>query len=174
MSERIISCLLLILLSIGLHAQEFNNTELDEKSGKSMLMGYVNRDAFKDSSFHWWYKSGYETYVLNKDTLKGLENSINNYQIIAVIGTWCSDSKREVPRFYKILDSTGYDFKRLKMIAVGRKVRDITGEVADLAVEFVPTFIFLKDENEIGRIVEAPEGILEGDIKRIMEKDITE
>ena len=84
------------------------------------------------------------------------------------MGTWCSDSRREVPRFYKIMDSTGYDSNKINLIMVGRQLKDITGAVAKYNVELVPTIIFYENGAEKGRIVEAPKETLEKDIVSIL------
>jgi len=161
---------ILLLLSTIISAQEYNKIVIDEKSEKLMLIGYTTREAFQDSSFSWWFNSGYDNYSLNKDTLDQLIPEILRYDITIVMGTWCSDSRYEVPKFYKILDSAGYPAKKIKVINVGRGMKDITGEVKNLNIEFVPTFIFSENGMEKGRIVETPKGILEGDIRQIIIK----
>lgn len=163
----------ILFLTICTLAQDINRMSIDEKSGKPMLIGYCNRIAFNDTSFAWWYNSNYQTYSLDQDTVKLLKATLNSYNILTILGTWCSDSKREIPRLYKILDSTNYDFSKLKLISVGRDMRDITGEVSALDVKFVPTIIFYKNGIELGRIVESAQGTLEGDIFRIINKDLT-
>lgn len=154
-------------------AQDLNKQVIDEKSEKPILIGYSNKEAFRDSSFGWWFNSTYENYSLNKDTLDLIKPYIKNYDITIVMGTWCSDSRREVPRFFKILDTLGYDYNRLKTINVDREKKDITGEVENLNMKLVPTFIFYYQGREIGRIVEFPKGILEGDIWYIVKEPFT-
>jgi hypothetical protein len=44
-------------------------------------------------------------------------------------------------------------------------------EIDDLKIEFVPTFIFFKNDVEIGRIVEAPTESLEIDMVKILTGD---
>ncbi len=95
-------------------------------------------------------------------------------EITLIFGTWCSDSRREVPRFWKILDAAANPNLQLKMIAVGRKA-DAAAEQklveiglpkdlrAQYALTAVPTFIFSQGGAELGRIVESPAGTLEGD-----------
>ena len=86
------------------------------------------------------------------------------------MGTWCSDSRREVPRFFKILDKLNYDQKNVTLICVDRKKAAQTGNVDKLKIELVPTLIFYKDNAEIGRIVESPKETLEKDLMKIVMK----
>ena len=87
--------------------------------------------------------------------------------ITVVLGTWCSDSQREVPRLYSILDYLGFPEKNLELICVDRK-KDAAGtEVMDLSIELVPTIIIYIGEEEIGRIIESPVESLEEDLVKI-------
>ena len=52
---------IVLLLGINLFAQGMNFVSKDPNSGKPMLLGYCNREAFSDSSFSWWYNSEYKT-----------------------------------------------------------------------------------------------------------------
>lgn len=94
--------------------------------------------------------------------------------VVCVLGTWCGDSRREVPRFWKILESAANPNLRLRMFAVGRKddaaalaKSEAVGAPRDIravwGVTLVPTFIFRADGEELGRIIEIPTGTLEGD-----------
>lgn len=83
--------------------------------------------------------------------------------VLAIVGTWCSDSRREVPRLYRALDMTGSQALPFTLEIVGvdrdKKSPGLTHDVA-----YVPTFIVTRDEGgarrEVGRIVEsAPNGI---------------
>jgi thiol-disulfide isomerase/thioredoxin len=85
------------------------------------------------------------------------------------MGTWCSDSRREVPRMLKVLDIIGFPKENLSIINVDRNKKGIADEADDLNIELVPTFILYEDEKEIGRIIETPEETLEKDLVRIVE-----
>ena len=162
----------LFLVAVSLNAQEKNKLITDEKSGKPMLIGLCDRSAFADTSFSWWFNSEYDIYNLDTATLASIAigNKLNDYSITVVMGSWCSDSRREVPRFYKILDSLKYDQKKLTLFCVDRNKKDSSGEPAKFNIESVPTFIFLKNGVEKGRIVESPKETLEKDMFKILEK----
>jgi hypothetical protein len=84
-------------------------------------------------------------------------------------GTWCSDSRREVPRFFKILDQSQFvkpDRVKLWAVDKSKKLENNLAEKRD--IEYVATFIFLRDGKEIGRIIERPQESLELDILRII------
>jgi len=160
--------LLIIFLCPLITAQEFNSTVIDSESGKPMLTGYCNLDAFKDTSFSWWWNSSYNLYDVDINIVDEFAEELSDVDIKIILGTWCSDSRREVPHLIKILEETGYPVDHIIMIAVNRD-RVCNGiETNKLNIELVPTFIFYRNGKEIGRIVESPAESLEFDIQKIL------
>jgi thiol-disulfide isomerase/thioredoxin len=88
--------------------------------------------------------------------------------ITVVMATWCSDSRREVPRFYKIVSKLDYNAESIKLINVDREKEAKGTSVSKLGIERVPTFIFYRGKAEIGRIIESPEESLEEDMFKIL------
>jgi thiol-disulfide isomerase/thioredoxin len=84
------------------------------------------------------------------------------------MGTWCSDSRREVPRFLRILDELNFNNELLTINYVDRKKESPEGDISSLDIKYVPTFIFYKGGKEIGRIIETPQITLESDFKNIL------
>ncbi|WP_299119538.1 tetratricopeptide repeat protein [uncultured Tenacibaculum sp.] len=159
----------LLLISCIISAQQINKTTLDSK-GRVMLLGKTNKKAFETKDFSWFQKN-YEDYITNKDVIKEFKEQLKDYTIKAFYGSWCGDSKRGVPKFYKVLDEAGYDLKNLDAIAVDRKPEAYkaspNGEEKGLNIHRVPTFIFYKNNREVGRIVESPKQDYERDILAI-------
>ena len=158
------SFLLFFLFASISFAQEKNKLTVDEKSGKPMLLGYCDMAAFADSNFSWWFNSEYDNYTVDSVTLKDVSDKLKDVKITIVMGTWCSDSRREVPRFFRILDYISFDWKNLTLICVDRNKTAPDCEVEKLNIKFVPTFIFYKNDIEIGRIIESPKESLEKDL----------
>jgi thiol-disulfide isomerase/thioredoxin len=90
---------------------------------------------------------------------------LEGVEIKVVMGTWCHDSKREVPRFYKILS---HKTDNIEMIALDRKKQSPNGETDAMAITNTPTFIFYKNGKEMNRIVETPVDSLERDMIKIL------
>ena len=86
------------------------------------------------------------------------------------MGTWCHDSKREVPRFYKILNTLNYDQTNLQIVGLNKDKKGYFNDYSYLNIKNTPTFIFFKNDEEIGRIIERPKGSLELQIQNILEK----
>jgi thiol-disulfide isomerase/thioredoxin len=82
-------------------------------------------------------------------------------EVVVFLGTWCSDSRREVPRFWKALDATGGAVSfTIRYVGVDREKKEPAAAVAGSDVRFLPTFIVQRDGRETGRIVEtSPHGV---------------
>ena len=162
--------IIIILISSLIIGEDKNKIIVDSKSGKPMLVGICDRDAFVDTNFAWWFNSGYKFYTPDEATITQITEIDFDYNITIVMGTWCSDSRRETPRFYRILDEIQFPEEKLMLINVDRDMTGISFDVSNLNIEFVPTFIIYKNNKEIGRIIESPQISLEEDFLEILTK----
>ena len=99
---------------------------------------------------------------------KKIQPLLRDITLKAFIGTWCEDSQREIPAFYKTLEMAGYNPKNLQLITVSRDKDTPEGLENNFDITYVPTFIFYKDKKELGRIVESTRETLEEDILTIL------
>lgn len=159
-----------LLISFVVNAQQINKTTQDAK-GRPMLLGKTNKQAFVSKDFS-WFQTNYDKYIINDKVVNQLKGTLNNFTIKAFYGTWCGDSKREIPKFYKVIDKAGFNENNLEVIAVDRKPdaykASPNGEEKGLNIHRVPTFIFYKNNKEVGRIVEYPKQDFERDILTII------
>ncbi len=136
------------------------------------LLGYFKREQMYRSPHCEWYLTGYDNYnpdtlVVNKLTALGT----GNIAIKIVMGTWCPDSRREVPRFLHVLDLWKFPADRVTFIGVDDAKLSPVGEYENLGIQRVPTFIFYKNNIETGRIIENPATSLEQDIVNILTRN---
>ena len=149
-----------------------NKKITDSKSNKNILIGKCNRKAFDNENFKSWFSEKYDNYDTNKEIIDKLKNSseITDTKILIVFGTWCGDSRRELPRFYKIADEVGYSKFNIDLVGVDRNRSSGKKLLEDIEFTRIPTFIFYREGKEIGRIVESVEVSLESDIFEILNK----
>ncbi|MBU2445663.1 MAG: thioredoxin family protein [Bacteroidetes bacterium] len=162
---------LILFIMIGIigcsSAQVVNNITVDERSGKPMLIGLCTSEILiADTSFSWWFESEYDNYEPEDSSIK--EINLKDVQIVIVMGTWCGDTRKQLPRFLKILDQVSFDLKNLTMYAVDRKKKAEGIDIDYYVIERVPTFIFYKNDSELGRIIETPKASLEADMIEIL------
>jgi len=145
-----------------------DTTVIDPESQQPILLGYCTRQAFSDTSNSWWFNSVYDMYEVDSTSADSIHNKLNDINITIVMGTWCSDSRREVPKLFKILDDLKFPSNKVSILTVGRDMKGRSTETESLRIEKVPTIIIYKNNSEIGRIVEAPEVSLEKDMLKIL------
>ncbi|HKR65227.1 MAG TPA: HEAT repeat domain-containing protein [Thermoanaerobaculia bacterium] len=89
------------------------------------------------------------------------------------MGTWCSDSQREVPKFLRILDELRSQYQvelPVTFVAVDRAKQKPAELIEGKHLEKVATFIYYRGNEELGRIVEKPVAVFEDDLLAIVAK----
>lgn len=149
------------------------NREVETTNDGKMLLGHQTKDQLLKAPYSEWYSPEHADYAIDQKALAELKKEkLNSYNMVLVMGTWCEDSHREVPRLFKILEATGFPDAKLTMIAVNRKYEAPGGEEGPYNIQRVPTIIVQKYGKEIGRIIETPtSGYLERDLLEIIKKD---
>jgi thiol-disulfide isomerase/thioredoxin len=134
----------------------------NENSREGILSVEVMRDK---------YAAEYPSYLPDPEKLKQLKPLLSGKKIIIVLGTWCSDSRLHVSHFYKIADNTQINENSISLICVDETKKAKEGLTDHLNIISVPTFIFMENGKEIGRIIEAPQHSLESDMVEILTKN---
>ena len=97
---------------------------------------------------------------------------MKDIRIQIFLGTWCGDSKREVPRFIKLVNSINFPTNQIELIGLGASdslyKKSPQGEEKGLGIFRVPTIIIYRKGAEINRINEYPALSLEKDLLTIM------
>ncbi|MBD3179568.1 MAG: prolyl oligopeptidase family serine peptidase [Candidatus Latescibacteria bacterium] len=155
--------------NIGLH-------NIDTGAYGRVLLGNISRHDFDEHLPSWFAE-----YSPDPVTASRIGDYLENIEITCVFGSWCSDSRRDIPRMWKVLEMAGYPGMEIKYLAVGssrftpesgipEKLLAWSDRVKDhYEVERVATFIIYRGGREIGRIIESPEISLEKDLLKILQ-----
>lgn len=143
---------------------ESNKTEEEEE----ILVGNISCKDLEKPPYENWFVENFNNHMLDTATLTQLKPLLSNVHIKVFMGTWCSDSQREVPALHKILEEAGFDEKNLQIVAVDRDKVTPQGFEKNMDIQYVPTIIFYKNKKEVGRIVESPVETLEKDMLTIL------
>lgn len=129
------------------------------KNGEAVLVGSVTREQI-ESALPSWVQAEVESQPDAK-AAQALATVKPGAEVTVFLGTWCGDSKRELPRLWRALDETGGAAPfALRYVGVDREKKEPAGAVAENDVRYVPTFIVRRDGREVGRIVEvSPHGV---------------
>lgn len=136
---------------------------------KTMLVGQIEKTDLMQPPFDGWFTPGYESYSPAEAEMEMIKENISDFDNIKIfMGTWCGDSKREVPHFYKILELADFDLGKVEIVAVDRSKSTPDNLQETFSIHRVPTIIFYQDGKEINRFVEFPQETLEKDIAKIV------
>jgi thiol-disulfide isomerase/thioredoxin len=172
MKKQHILLLILLLSSMKAGTQELNKRLFDPQAGREILIDQVDVSGLKQQPFLSWYEHEYQSYAPNPDLIEELlVIDVEGIEIQIVLGTWCGDSQREVPRFLKILEEIVFPGERISMIAVNRLKKADAVDIDALEIQKVPTFIVYRQGEELGRIIEYPQDLLEADLLKILSKE---
>jgi thiol-disulfide isomerase/thioredoxin len=131
----------------------------ETKKEDAVLVGPATREQIEEASPE-WVQAEVESHP-DAEAAKALTAVEPGAEVTVFLGTWCGDSRREVPRLWRAIDEAGgtVPFK-ISYIAVDRQKKEPAGAVGESGIHYVPTFIVRRDGHEVGRIVEeAPHGI---------------
>ena len=170
------SILFLLTLSLNVCIAQKVNKEIITDKGRQFLVGPITLEGLQSKPYKTWFNTSYDNYAVDKTLVKMIKKKTKGYHIKLFLGTWCGDSKREMPRMIKILNEAKFPTENLEIIALDSRKdfykKSPGGEEKGLNIIKVPTLIFFKNGKEINRIVERPIATLEEDILAILSNNI--
>ncbi|MBN8676121.1 MAG: hypothetical protein J0L56_18460 [Chitinophagales bacterium] len=137
-----------------------------------IVYGAVQQSDLQKPPYNKWFDSIYASYdpspvVISKIT----QQQLKDIRIEIFFGTWCGDSRREVPKFLKIMDQLAVPASKISLIATGSDSlykQSPQHEETGKGIFRVPVFIIYKNGAEINRINEFPVSSLENDLAAIL------
>ncbi len=161
----------LFILLIALFGCSESYRSTVDSSGSRIITGICDRNVFvSQPDFREWYMPQYSGYQVDRTDLAEIDSLSQNVSFLVFFGTWCGDSKREVPRFLKLTDEAKIPSKDIVLYGVDRSKRSDDGMTDQHHVLNVPTILVMDGGKEVGRIVESPEETLAKDLIRILKK----
>jgi thiol-disulfide isomerase/thioredoxin len=134
---------------------------------ESIATGWITAGRIVSSEFP-GFRARYDTVTVNEDLTAMITRLADSLEAVVFLGTWCGDSRREVPHFMRIAEKSRIPSDRIRYYGLDRTKKSPDGLTDTYSIERVPTFIFLMKGDEIGRIVELPRSTLEGDLFEIL------
>lgn len=141
-----------------------------ETHGQKIVTGRISPAMLaSDSSFE-WYGRNYAAFVPDSASIVFLSTEAKNIHFIVFGGTWCGDTKRELPKFIKTAMLARIPESNIELYGVDRSKQSADGLTEKYHVTNVPTFIAISEGKEIGRIVEHPDKGIEFDLVQMLQK----
>ena len=103
--KNLISILLLALFT-STNAQF--NKEITLEDGRKFLVGQMTLEGFHSEPYKLWFEQGHKNYQVDQTLISMLKKRLSEHHLKLFLGTWCGDSKRQVPRIIKILETAEF------------------------------------------------------------------
>ena len=174
MKTNILNIIITLIVAFQINAQRLNQ-EIAKESETAYLLGKIDKSGLEGENYTSWFTKNYKDYQTNQTLINEIASELKTYSITLFMGTWCGDSKKEIPRLYKVLEACDFPMDQLIVIAVSRASdmykQSPQHEEVGLNIHRVPTVIFYKEGKEVNRIVEHPMATFEEDIQNIITKN---
>jgi hypothetical protein len=133
--------------------------ETKEGQGETAVIGPTTREQI-EAAVPDWVQAEVDSQP-DPEAARALAVVERGAAVTVFLGTWCSDSRREVPRLWKALAEAGGDVPfEIRYIGVDHDKKEPAGALAEDGVRYLPTFIVRRGDRETGRIVEtSPNGV---------------
>ena len=169
-----------ILLSLGMvigitvfsQEKKMNQTIFDPKSNHYIMIGYCTLEGITDTSFTSSFRKEYDNYIPDSEIIGQVTSLLDEIAVTIVLGTWCSDSREQIPRFIRIYDVLEHAIPFPILICVDREKKAGDVSLEGMNILKVPTFIIYHNNRELGRIIETPQTTLEKDFLTILRKKL--
>jgi thiol-disulfide isomerase/thioredoxin len=169
MKPRVSSALLGACLLLGCLPDTAGHRAGDRaETGVPVTTGWVPAAELVRAPEHGDFRERYDTVKVEEPVVGMLQQLSADVDVIVFYGSWCGDSRREVPRFLRIVEKGGFVKERVRYYGLDRTKKSSDGLTDQYEIERVPTFILLRSGKELGRVVELPRTTLEGDMVEIL------
>lgn len=146
--------LLTTFLCFGYFSQAQNTITFRDSVGVKIVNGPAVAADWKQDTAMAWYAKSYAAYKPNAAYVEALQQKGKDYRFVVFGGTWCEDTHFLLPKFFAWLDAAGFDPKKVSLYGVDRSKKSIGTLTQDWKIINVPTFILLKGDVEVYRMVE--------------------
>ena len=111
-------------------------------------------------------------YQPDSVAIEFLHNVAQPIHIKVFFGTWCHDSKTQIPAFFKVMETVDNSNFHVEYVGVDKSKNDPQGLSKSMNLKYTPTFIIYTGDKEIGRIVEEPAETMEEDLVQILKTGV--
>lgn len=142
----VIFAIVLISLSVTSKAQNEN-----------MLVGKYNLEQWMSEAK--WSIEEMNKYFPNDSVINLLKPIVEEQKIGFIVfgGSWCGDTKSELPKIFSVLKSLGVDIQKIPIYGIDRDKYEPSFTSKRMMIKKVPTLIITYQNEEMFRIEEFPE-----------------
>ena len=147
-----------------------NCDNLVKNKHNEIILGSVKYSYFISSTNEWYSEYDHKKFIDFKIVEK-IKSYLSEVNIKIFFGTWCEDSRREIPILFEILKFCGYDMSKIELVGLSKEKTSPSNIEKKFEINRIPTIIFIKNNSELNRIVEYPIESMENDILKILKNE---
>lgn len=163
-----------VILTLGLATISFAQNQYEvlvERPNEKSLKGIISQEVLLNDTTFKWYAENLKGYTPNASAVAGLKKHADSIQLLVFMGTWCEDSHNIIPKFYSLLETSGFSKDKVTLIGVDRAKKTLSHLTEALNIINVPTIMVMKNGKEIGRVVEYGKyGLFDMEMGEILKK----
>jgi thiol-disulfide isomerase/thioredoxin len=124
----------------------------DDRS--KIVSGIIDRSVLENDTAFAWFKENMKWGIAEASAIEAIQKNAAKFSLVVVCGTWCHDSNNLLPKFYRLLDKSGYPESKVLLIAVDRNKHAYKQIEKKYGITNTPTFIVMQRGKELGRVTE--------------------
>lgn len=113
-----------------------------------------------------------DRYQPDEDAVEFLKSVEDSVSLIVFIGSWCRESKKYIPGLIKTLEVVDSPYITLKYVGVDEQKKIPETFLKTFQIKYIPTVVVQKGREEIGRIEEAPQQLIEQDLVEVLKTKV--
>lgn len=170
MKLRLALVCLLIWMALDARGQDSLYHITYDTDGNKVLTGRITESMLaNDPAFSWFY-TGVNDYSPDTGMVHYISAYRDSFNLVVFAGTWSSDTKHLLPRFYRVMIASSYPLDRIQLYGVDPDKKGLGNETNKYHIINVPTFILMHRGKEVGRIVETVHTNIESDLAALIYK----
>ncbi|MDP1726757.1 MAG: thioredoxin family protein [Bacteroidota bacterium] len=159
----------ILLILLTLTACTTQKTYTLKKVGTDIILkGIVQKEVLMNPKVYPWFAWGINDYKPDTTQIPLLKPFAKGLKVLVIAGSWCSDTQRDLPKFYKVAELMGLNTNHISLIMVDRDKKCSNIDIEILQVKNIPAFIFYYEGKEKGRIIENTTVNMETDMVNIL------
>jgi hypothetical protein len=156
-------------------ASSYSNSVVINENDQTILLGNCAPYMLQNAVFSSWFIPNYNNYQIDSNYISAISKAFKKKRMEIFAGTWCGESKADMPKMLKILKAAGVDSTQIKLIFLNNtaaQYKQSPGhEEAGKNIIRTPTYIIYNGTKEMGRIIDSPVESFEKDLLKILRNE---
>jgi hypothetical protein len=156
-------------------ASTYSNSVVINENNQTVLLGNCAPQMLQIQPFSTWFIPNYKNAQIDSSEISAISKAFKKKRIEIYAGTWCGESKADLPKMMKILHAAGVDSIQIKLIFLNNtaaQYKQSPGhEEAGKNIVRTPTYIIYNGKKEMGRIIDSPIESFEKDLLKILRNE---